>query len=51
MAVSRSSVTLEAIEASEEELKRLCERRLEEMDLLILFLDGGDFWGTTHWDL
>ncbi|WP_324200266.1 transposase [Chthonomonas sp.] len=38
--VSRSSVRLEAVGASEEELKRLCERRLEEMDLLILHLEG-----------
>ena len=45
--VSRSSVSREAIEASEEELKRLCERRLEEMDLLILYLDGVIF-GEHH---
>ncbi len=38
--VSRSSVSREAMEASEEELKRLCERRLEELELLILYLDG-----------
>ena len=38
--VSRLSVSREALEASEEALKRLCERRLEEMDLLILYLDG-----------
>lgn len=34
--VSRSSVSREAIRASQEELKRLCERRLEELDLLVL---------------
>ena len=45
--VSRSSVSREAIEASEEELKRLCERRLEELDLLILYLDGVIF-GEHH---
>ena len=45
--VSRSSVSREALEASEEELKRLCERRLEEMDLLILYLDGVIF-GEHH---
>ena len=45
--VSRSSVSREVIEASEEELKRLCERRLEEMDLLILYLDGVIF-GEHH---
>lgn len=45
--VSRSSVSREAIEASEEELKRLCERRLEEVELLILYLDGVIF-GEHH---
>ncbi len=45
--VSRSSVSREAIEASEEELKRLCERRLDELDLLILYLDGVIF-GEHH---
>ncbi len=45
--VSRSSVSREAMEASEEELERLCERRLEELDLLILYLDGVIF-GEHH---
>jgi putative transposase len=45
--VSRSSVSREAIEASEEELKRLSERRLEELELLILYLDGVIF-GEHH---
>ncbi|MGH9639828.1 MAG: IS256 family transposase [Bryobacteraceae bacterium] len=45
--VSRSSVSREAIEASEEELQRLCERRLEELGLLILYLDGVIF-GEHH---
>ncbi|MGH9607776.1 MAG: IS256 family transposase [Terracidiphilus sp.] len=45
--VSRSSVSREAIEAGEEELKRLCERRLEELGLLILYLDGVIF-GEHH---
>jgi putative transposase len=45
--VSRSSVSREAVEASEEELRRLCERRLEELDLLILYLDGVIF-GDHH---
>ncbi len=45
--VSRSSVSREALEASEEELKRLCERRLEELELLILYLDGVIF-GEHH---
>ena len=45
--VSRSSVSREAVEASEEELQRLCERRLDELDLLILYLDGVIF-GEHH---
>ncbi len=45
--VSRSSVSREAIEASEEELRRLCERPLDELDLLILYLDGVIF-GEHH---
>jgi putative transposase len=38
--VSKSSVSREAVEASEEELRRLCERRLEDLELLILYVDG-----------
>ena len=45
--VSRSSVSREAIEASEEELRRLCERRLDALDLLVLYLDGVIF-GDHH---
>ncbi len=45
--VSRSSVSREAVEASEEELKRLCERRLDGLELLILYLDGVIF-GEHH---
>jgi putative transposase len=45
--VSRSRVSREALEASEEELKRLCERRLDELELLILYLDGVIF-GEHH---
>jgi len=45
--VSRSSVSREAIEASEEELRRLCERRLQALDLLIIYLDGVIF-GDHH---
>ncbi len=45
--VSRSSVSREASEASEEELRRLCERRLNDLDLLILYLDGVIF-GEHH---
>jgi transposase-like protein len=38
--VSKSSVSQEAIAASEEELERLCERRFDELDILIIYLDG-----------
>lgn len=38
--VERSSVSREAIEASEAELRRLCERRFDELDILIIYLDG-----------
>lgn len=41
--VSRSSVSREAIEASEQELQRLCERRLDELELLAIYLDGVRF--------
>ena len=38
--VSKSSVSREAMEASEAELRRLGERRLESLELLILYVDG-----------
>ena len=38
--VAKSSVSRQAIEASEEELKKLCERRLEGLELLVLYVDG-----------
>jgi putative transposase len=41
--VSKSSVSREFIEASEAELKRLCERRFDDVDLLVLYLDGQVF--------
>jgi len=45
--VSRSSVSREAIQASEAELKRLCERRLDDLELLVLYVDGVIF-GEHH---
>ena len=45
--VSRSAVSREAIEASEEELQRMCERRFDELDLLVIYLDGVRF-GEHH---
>ena len=38
--VSRSSVSREFVEASEEALRTLCERRFDDTELLILYLDG-----------
>jgi putative transposase len=38
--VSKTSVSRQVIEASEEELRSWCERRLEELKLLILYGDG-----------
>ena len=38
--VSKSSVSAEAVEASEEELKKLCERRWDDVELLVIYLDG-----------
>jgi transposase-like protein len=38
--VSRSSISREFIEASEQAYKELLERRFDEVDLLILYIDG-----------
>lgn len=38
--VAKSSVSREFIQASEEALKALCERRFEDKDILIVYLDG-----------
>ena len=38
--VSRSSVSREAIEASERVLQELAERRFDELDILLIYLDG-----------
>ena len=38
--VSRSSVSRQVVEASEEELRRLCERCFEGVELLVLYVDG-----------
>ncbi|MDM8007057.1 MAG: IS256 family transposase [Phycisphaerae bacterium] len=47
VAISKSNVSREFIEASEQTLKELCERRLEGQDILIVYLDGLVF-GPTH---
>jgi len=41
--VSRSAVSREAIEASEAALKKLAERRFEDVDLLVIYIDGMHF--------
>jgi putative transposase len=45
--ISKSSVSAEAMAASEEQLRQLCERRLEGLDLLVIYLDGLRF-GAHH---
>jgi len=45
--VSRSSVSREAIEASEQVLKELAERRFDDQDFLLIYLDGLRF-GQHH---
>ena len=43
--VSRSAVSRQLQQASAEALKELCERRFDEVDLLVIYLDGKDFGG------
>ncbi len=45
--VSKSAVSRQGIEASEQTLKELCERRFEDKDILIVYLDGIRF-GSVH---
>lgn len=45
--VSRSSVSREARQAAEAELERLLERSFDEVNLLVIYLDGMQF-GDTH---
>ena len=45
--ISKSSVSAESIAASEEQLRQLCERRLEGLELLVIYLDGLSF-GAHH---
>ena len=47
VAVSKSNLSREFVEASEQTLKDLCERRFEGKDILIVYLDGIQF-GQTH---
>jgi transposase-like protein len=43
--ISKFSVSAEAIAASEEELKKLCERRLVGLEILVIYVDGIRFGG------
>jgi len=43
--MSRSSVSREFIQASEEALRALCERRFDDVDLLIIYIDGVQYSG------
>lgn len=45
--VARSSVSRALIEASEKELQQLLERRFDDVDLLVIYLDGMKFG--EHW--
>jgi len=45
--VSKSSVSREFIESSEKTFKELCERRLDDKDILVVYIDGLQF-GETH---
>lgn len=45
--ISRSAVSREFIAASEDELKALCERRLDGVEILIIYIDGIRF-GEQH---
>ena len=45
--ISKSSVSREFIEASEETIRGLCERRLDDKDILIVYIDGIQY-GQIH---
>ena len=45
--VSKSQISREFAAASEQQLKTLCERRFDEMDILIVYIDGIQF-GDCH---
>ena len=45
--VSRSAVSREFVEVSEEELRRLLDRRFDDVDLIVMYIDGMRF-GEHH---
>jgi len=46
VAVGKSNISREFIEASEQRLKELCERRFDDKDILIVYIDGLQFGQT-----
>ena len=47
VAVSKSNISREFIEQSEQTLRQLCERRFDDKDILIVYIDGIQF-GEIH---
>jgi transposase-like protein len=47
VAVSKSNISREFIEQSEQTLRQLCERRFDDKDILIIYIDGIQF-GEIH---
>ena len=47
--LSRSTVSRETIEASDAALKQLLERRFDELELLIIYIDGMHFGEQCVW--
>ena len=45
--VSKSQISREFVEASEGEFKRLCERRFDDAEMLVIYIDGIQF-GDCH---
>jgi len=45
--VSKSQISREFVEASEAEFKRLCERRFDDAEMLVIYIDGIQF-GDCH---
>ena len=45
--IAKSSVSREFVQASATQLKELCERKLEELDLVALLIDGKEVGGQT----
>jgi len=45
--ISKSSISREFIDASEETIRDLCERRLEDKDILVVYIDGIQY-GQIH---